>query len=102
MADKVAGGAWHEGGPARGPPAPDRTEEDRLTSRRDSARWTAAVGFLMLFLARFSIAFATGGVVMVVYGVAASFFWSRRLRRHKGDPWAYDPDLDGPQDWRER
>lgn len=109
MADKIAGGSWHEGPPAGGPagsPAVDadaakRAEEDRLTARRDSARWTAVVGFGMMFLASFSVAFATGGVVMVLFGVGGSLYWSRRLRRLKGDPWAYDPELDGPEaDWR--
>lgn len=106
MADKIAGGAWHEAPPdppaANGPEAARRAEEERLAQRRDNARWTAAVGFLMLFLARFSIMFATGGVVMVLGGAVGSLYWSRRLRRLKGDPWAYDPELDGPanDDWR--
>jgi hypothetical protein len=107
MADKVAGGAWHEPppDPAAGPSDPDaarRAEEDRLRQRRDNARWTAAVGVLMLFLSSFSVALASGGVVMVLFGAGGSLYWSRRLRRLKGDPWAYDPELDGPRndDWR--
>lgn len=111
MAEKVAGGSWHEappGGPAGPAPAaadPDaakRAEEDRLQAKRDSARWTAVMGFAMMFLAGFSVAFATGGVVMVLAGAIGSVYWGRRLRRLKGDPWAYDPELDGPgaADWR--
>jgi hypothetical protein len=110
MADKVAGGSWHEapppgagGGAPKDPDAARRAEEDRLTAKRDSSRWTAVVGFCMLFLASFSVALATGGVVMVLAGVGGSLYWSRKLRRLKGDPWAYDPELDGPEaDWRLR
>jgi hypothetical protein len=76
----------------------------RLAQRRDNARWTAAVGFLLLFAARFSADFVIGGMLMVAYGVLASFYWSRRIRKVKGDPWDYDPDLDGPHDpeWKGR
>ncbi len=109
MADKVAGGSWHEASPGGTPAAPadpdaaQHAEEDRLQAKRDSARWTAVMGFLMMFLAGFSVAFATGGVLMVLFGAAGSIYWGRRLRRLKGDPWAYDPDLDGPEGlWRER
>jgi hypothetical protein len=114
MADEVESGSWRAA-PAAGPQAPGapaaaaaadpeaakRAEEDRLQARRDSARWTAVMGFLMMFLASFSVALATGGVVMVVAGTAGSIYWGRRLRRLKGDPWAYDPELDGPEaaDW---
>ena len=104
MADKVAGGAWHEGPPsAPDEPAPP-DDVQRITQRRDNARWTAAVGFLMLFAGRFSVDFAIGGMLMAGYGAAASVFWSRRLRKVKGDPWAYDPELDGPDsaDWKAR
>ncbi len=69
----------------------------RLTAKRDNARWSAVVGFGLLFAASFSTAFVLGGVAMIGYGAAASIYWSRRLHRLKGDPWAYDPDLDGPQ-----
>jgi hypothetical protein len=106
MAEKIAGGAWRDGPADAGAAAADaarRAEEDRLHAKRDNSRWTAVVGFLMLFLASFSVLFATGGVVMVLGGVAGSLYWSRRLRRLKGDPWAYDPDLDGPEgEWRRR
>ena len=71
-------------------------EVERLTARRDSARWSAVVGFGLLFAASFSTAFLFGGVGMIAYGVVASIYWSTRLRVAKGDPWAYDPDLDGP------
>lgn len=71
-------------------------EVERLTARRDSARWSAVVGFGLLFAASFSTAFLFGGVGMIAYGVVASMYWSTRLRAAKGDPWAYDPDLDGP------
>ena len=74
----------------------DPVEVERLTGKRDNARWSAVVGFVMLFAASFSVAFAVGGVLMILYGASASVFWSRRLARHKGDPWAYDPELDGP------
>lgn len=106
MAEKIAGGAWHEGGggPTGGsdaetprPKEPDQVEVDRLTAKRDNARWSAVVGFLMLFGASFLAAFAIGGALMIAYGVAASMYWSRRIRKLKGDPWAYDPELDGPR-----
>lgn len=68
----------------------------RLTAKRDNARWSAVVGFLLLFAASFSSALLIGGVGMITYGAVASLYWSRRLHRLKGDPWGYDPDLDGP------
>ena len=99
MADKIAPGAWHESPPD---PKPATSEADRLRSRRDNARWSAVVGFVMLFAASFSAAFAAGGVLMIGYGVVASIVWGRKLRKLEGDPWAYDPDLDGPKtpDWK--
>ena len=75
---------------------PDPAEVERLRSRRDSARWSAVVGFLLLFGGSFSAAFVAGGVAMIAYGAVASIVWSTRLRKVQGDPWAYDPDLDGP------
>lgn len=69
----------------------------RLTAKRDNARWSAVVGFGLLFAASFSTAFVLGGVAMIGYGATASVYWSRRLLRLKGDPWQFDPDLDGPQ-----
>lgn len=112
MADKIASGAWHEGGPppkdrpdAGDPRDAKRTAEiERLTSKRDNARWSAVVGFAMLFGAGFAAAFAIGGLLMIVYGAAASVYWSRRLTKVKGDPWQFDPELDGPQapDWARR
>lgn len=105
MAEKIGSGSWRGGEPRdEGPrrPEPDHSEVERLRGRRDNARWSAVVGFAMLFAASFSVAFAAGGVLMIVYGVTASFYWSRRLRKVQGDPWAYDPDLDGPEnvDWK--
>lgn len=76
---------------------PDAAEVARMTTRRDNARWTAAVGLLMLFAGRFYTPLVLGGMLMAGYGVLASFYWSRRIRSLKGDPWAYDPDLDGPR-----
>ena len=98
MADKIASGAWHEG-PSRKPirPRPLAEETDRLRSRRDNARWSAVVGFGLLFAASFSSAFLLGGVGMIAYGATASVYWSTRLRKLQGDPWDFDPDLDGPQ-----
>jgi len=86
------------------PPEPTPDEATRVTRRRDNARWTAAVGFLLLFAGRFSAGFVVGGMLMAAYGAAASFYWSRRLRKLKGDPWAYDPELDGPrqEEWQRR
>lgn len=84
--------------------SPSREQEARVaraTARRDNARWTGVVGFAMLFGAGFHTAFLVGGLLMAAYGAAASLYWGRRLRRLKGDPWEYDPDLDGPgaPDW---
>jgi hypothetical protein len=109
MADKIASGSWSAGppsGPGAAPAADgrDRGEEERLTAKRDNARWTGVVGFAMLFAASFHVGFAIGGMLMAGYGGVASIYWGRRLRKAKGDPWAYDPDLDGPEaaDWRRR
>lgn len=117
MAEKLASGAWHEGprspdarepsaSPSASPPSTpdgrDRAEEDRLTAKRDNARWTGVVGFAMLFGGSLHYSIVLGGMLMAGYGAVASIYWSRRLRKAKGDPWAYDPDLDGPQapDWK--
>lgn len=109
MADKIASGAWHESPPSRSGPGKalgdagsdaagaDTVELERLRSRRDSARWSAVVGFALMFGASFHSSFLFGGVAMVLYGASASVYWSWRLRRLTGDPWAYDPELDGPQ-----
>lgn len=72
-------------------------EVSRLTAKRDNARWTAVVGFAMLFGGTLHYGIVLGGMLMAGYGAAASVYWSRRLHRVKGDPWAYDPDLDGPE-----
>lgn len=103
MADKLGSGAWHDG-PARRPAVRPRNpqEEERLAGKRDNARWSAVVGFIMLFAASFSVGFAVGGVLMILYGASASIYWSRRLAKLKGDPWDYDPDLDGPDPNRPR
>lgn len=93
--DKLAPGAWHEGS-AAAMAAPDAAEAERLKGKRDSARWNAVIGFGLIFGAGFHVGFAVGGAAMALYGVAASFYWGRRLRKLKGDPWAYDPELDGP------
>ena len=97
-ADKIASGAWGES-PPRAPhrPRPPADEVDRLRSRRDNARWSAVVGFGLLFAGSFSSAFLFGGVGMIAYGATASVYWSTRLRKLLGDPWDFDPDLDGPQ-----
>lgn len=77
--------------------AASRDEElARLTARRDNARWSAVMGFVLLFAGSFSTALLVGGIGMIAYGATASIYWSRRLHRLKGDPWQYDPDLDGP------
>lgn len=68
----------------------------RLRARRDSARWSAVVGFGLLFGAGFSAAFLVGGIGMIAYGATASIVWSMQLRKLEGDPWSYDPELDGP------
>ena len=77
-------------------------EIDRLTTRRDNARWTGVVGFAMLFGGSIHYGIVLGGLLMAGYGAVASIYWGRRLRKAKGDPWAYDPELDGPQapDWK--
>lgn len=82
--------------------SPNADEVARLTGKRDNARWTGVVGFAMLFGGTLHYGIVLGGLLMAGYGAAASVYWSRRLRRVKGDPWAYDPDLDGPDapDWK--
>lgn len=98
MAEKLAPGSWRDGPERpRVRPHADPAEVERLRAKRDSARWSAVVGFALLFGAGFHTGFVVGGVGMIVYGAAASAWWSTRLRKLQGDPWAYDPDLDGPQ-----
>lgn len=105
MDERIADGAWRDP-PSRAPGRDEarRAQADRLRARRDSARWSAVVGFALLFAASFSSAFLFGGVAMILYGVGAAMVWSRQLRRLEGDPWAYDPELDGPDapDWSKR
>jgi hypothetical protein len=102
MADKLASGAWSDGGPPSaggggGGDDRDQAEVARLTQKRDNARWTAVVGFAMLFAGGvLGAPVVIGGMLMAGYGTVVSFYWGRRIRRVKGDPWAYDPDLDGP------
>jgi hypothetical protein len=76
---------------------PDPAELERLTTKRDNGRWLAVVGFAMLFLGGVAYQVALGGLLMLGYGVVVSVYWGARLRKLKGDPWAYDPDLDGPR-----
>lgn len=101
MADKIAAGSW-----AEGPPPPQRAKAtgkadpavvERLQARRDGARWSAVVGFGLMFGASLYTGFLLGGAGMVLYGASASVYWSWRLRKTLGDPWDYDPELDGPQ-----
>ena len=86
-----------EGGPI-GPP----DDVERFTRKRDNARWAAVVGFGMLFAGGILYQIALGGLAMMAYGTVASVYWSRRIRRVKGDPWEYDPDLDGPNSLERR
>lgn len=83
-------------GPVGPVPEPSPGEEERLTAKRDNARWTGVVGFAMLFGGSLHYGIVLGGMFMAGYGASASIYWSWRLRKVKGDPWAYDPDLDGP------
>lgn len=83
-------------------PSAQASEVERLTRRRDNARWAAVVGFGMLFAGGILYQVALGGLAMMAYGAAASVYWSRRIRRLKGDPWDYDPDLDGPNSLEKR
>ena len=101
MAEKTAAGAYREG-PEPRDDGPNPEQVERLRERRDNARWSAAAGFAMLFAASFHIGFAIGGVLMVLYGVVAAFYWGRRLRQLQGDPWDFDPELDGPDAGQEK
>ncbi len=100
MADKIASGAWHEGGPAASP-RPDEearpAEAERFHQKRDNARWNLVVGVGLMFLGGFHVALAVGGAVMVLYGGATTLYWGAKYRKAKGDPWDHDPDLDGPE-----
>ena len=102
MPDKLSPGSWREGSPPAAAPERDRAEEERLAAKRDNARWTGVVGFAMLFGGGIHYGIVLGGLLMAGYGAVASIYWGRRLRKAKGDPWAYDPDLDGPEaaDWK--
>ena len=94
--DKIAPGAWHDGSPTANRLGPDPSEVERLTAKRDAARWNVVMGLALMFGVGFHVGFAIGGAAMAVYGLATSFYWGRRLHKLKGDPWEYDPELDGP------
>lgn len=98
MAEKIASGAWRESGsaPASEGPAGPRDDAERFRARRDNARWNLVVGTGLLFLGGFHVGLAVGGAVMVLYGAAMTLYWGARYRKAKGDPWDYDPELDGP------
>lgn len=72
-------------------------EVERLRERQNNARLTAVLGFGLMFAAYWNVAFAVGGAFTVLGSVAAYIWWGRRIRKVKGDPWDYDPDLDGPR-----
>ena len=95
--EKIAPGAWRDGTSTAARLGPDPNEVERLTAKRDNARWNVVVGFALMFGAGFHVGFAIGGAAMALYGIAVSFYWGRRLHRLKGDPWKYDPELDGPE-----
>ncbi|MEA3189519.1 MAG: hypothetical protein QOD77_101 [Thermoplasmata archaeon] len=71
-------------------------ETARLQRRRDAALGAVAGGLGMIFLGSWNTSLAFGGVAMVLAGAPLALFWSARLRKARGDPWAYDPELDGP------
>lgn len=96
MAEKIAPGAVRESAPP--PPDPHAADVERLRERRDNARWNLVVGVLLMFLGGFSAYLAIGGAAMVLYGAAATLYWGRRHRKAKGDPWAYDPELDAHEE----
>jgi hypothetical protein len=85
---------------SRTPPPPELVA--RLTRRRDGSRYTAATGVGMMFMAGWSWQIGVGGALMVLGGLASSAFWSARLRRIKGNPWDYDPEIDGPDPKKRR
>jgi hypothetical protein len=79
------------------PPARGVDPQDRLQKRREGALFMLVAGFGLIFMGSWSVQFAIGGAVSVVLGMSGYLYYGYRLRRLKGDPWAYDPDLDGPE-----
>jgi hypothetical protein len=79
--------------PASAAAPANASPEERLRQRRDSAMWTMVTGVGMMFLGSFGAAFAIGGAAMTVGGGLGAFWYGRRLRRLKGDPW-HDPEID--------
>lgn len=71
--------------------------QQRLQKRREGALFMLVAGFGLIFMGSWSAQFAVGGAVSVLVGAAGYAYYGMRLRRLKGDPWAYDPELDGPQ-----
>ena len=79
------------------PPAARVASLEQLQRRRDSALWLLVSGFGLIFLGSWTVQFAVGGAVSVLLGMVGYLYYGIRLRRVKGDPWAYDPELDGPE-----
>ena len=68
----------------------------RIHRRRKSSLGVAALGLGLIFLGSLIWQLALAGVVLVVAGLLGAAYWSFRLRKIKGTPWDYDPELDGP------
>lgn len=73
-----------------------------LQRRRDGSLAAVGGGIGLMFLGSWNSSLALGGAAMVVVGAPLTLFWGWRLRKMKGDPWAYDPELDGPDPARPR
>ena len=82
--------------------SPKASRTAQWIKRRDAGRWNVVMGMGLLFvsgtlvnLGGLAVAVLAGAVLTTIYGIATWAFWGWRLHQ-LDDPWAYDPDLDGP------
>lgn len=88
----------------------------RIRHRRDVARNAAFGGFAILFfgglvlrfgglfgMAQFILSYLAMGVGILLFGAGTLAWIALAWRLHRlADPWAYDPELDGPDPRRPR
>jgi len=68
-------------------------EMHRLQNKRDASRGTAVLGVGLMFAASWSANLAVGGAIMLVWGFAGSFYFSRKMKALDEDPWD-DAEID--------
>jgi hypothetical protein len=76
---------------------------ERIRRNRDASRQWLILGVILLFVlgawanfgGEIASALVVGVMVLCGASILAWMYWGYRLRRLT-DPWAYDPDVDGP------